>query len=72
MLATLFVMLALAAVAVVGVVFVFGVLAHLVIGLILLPFRIIGWVLWIPFMIVKGLVAAVFALVVVATFALLV
>jgi hypothetical protein len=72
MLGALFILLALAAVAVVGAVCLFGVLAHLVIGLILLPFRIIGWLLWIPFMIVKGLVGAVFGLVVAVPFALLV
>jgi hypothetical protein len=63
MLATLFILLALAAVAMVGAVFVVGALAHAVLWLILLPFRIVGWVLWIPFMIVKGVLGAVFGLV---------
>jgi hypothetical protein len=59
MLVSLLVLLALAVMAVVAVVFMVGVLARVVVGLILLPFRIIGWVLWIPFMIVKGIVSAV-------------
>lgn len=60
MLVSLFVLLALAALAVVGVLLVFSVLARVVVSLILLPFRIIGWVLWIPFLIVRGVLSAVF------------
>ena len=54
MLASLFVMLVVGCAIAAGVVLVSGVVVKAIVGLILLPFRIIGWLLFLPLLLLKG------------------
>jgi hypothetical protein len=56
MLALLLLIGVVALLAVVGIVSVVGLFVRLVVALVLLPFRIVGWVLYAPFLLVKAVV----------------
>jgi hypothetical protein len=70
MLGSLFVLFALAAAVFVGLLSVAGLLVYIVLTIVLLPFRLLGWVLWIPFLVVKTTLAAAVGLVMIVPFVL--
>ena len=59
MLATLFVMLVVGCAIAAGVVLVSGLVVKAIFGLILLPFRILGWLLFLPLLLLRGVLGLV-------------
>lgn len=59
MLASLFVMLVVGLAIAAGFVLVSGIVVKAILGLILLPFRIIGWLLFLPLLLLKGVLGLV-------------